>query len=744
MIKLTSRFQDAIASCFHWRDQPIAVLVTPEFEGIFRNGGIGTYYLTLSQNLKAAGCYVIVLLAQNQTSFRGESCFASVDHIFSTGEWRDTLRLSESEQRRLMQDLEAEWTAFERYCILAYVGAIATQFPNAKIYIEFPEMLGLATHTIQAKRAGLLSKNCLIAVTLHSGHEWIQEAHGRYVHPAPQWLFATAQAEQASFEQADVAFFLSHFLKDKVQGYGWRVDRAHHLPYCFEVLAETEPVALLPAAAAVTATPQSSLVFFGRLEERKGLFTFIAALQHLHDDPRIPRQLLFLGKSEPLTPPGCVPQTAQAYLDQTLSQSYTVHCLTDLFRQEAIALIRQLPNPIVCLTSLQENFPNAAIEMGQLPVRLVVADTGGYRETLGLIQRTEGVYWFVPGEARSLVAAIVRAVQEEGREITIPTKQSLETINHQLLQKRWNYLSSAFGMSTGRTWLLGMTSMEEQQFLENYAQHDYSGMGEIVELGCWFGSSTISLAMGLRQNKQVTNKQQRIHAYDLFVWSSQAGMADNVMGTELENRYQDGDSFLEEYLRRIQPWQDLINVHPGDLTQMPCTHEKIEFLFIDAMKSWELANTIFRNFFPALMPEQSIIVHQDFAHWYTVWIHLLMYRLRDYLQPIEHSFMWSSQAFRLVKAIPSDLLNQDYTFADFPSAEVEQAFDYSLSFTDPRIQSNVLAAKVFYFVRTQDLKRARFEFQQAIHFCEQHGFGWRELEMVQQVAQKYFGRDLSI
>ena len=39
-------------------------------------------------------------------------------------------------------------------------------------------------------------------------------------------------------------------------------------------------------------------------------------------------------------------------------------------------------------------------------------------------------------------------------------------------------------------------------------------------------------------------------------------------------------------------------------------------------------------FFPALMSGASIIMHQDFAHWYTAWIHPIHYRLREYLEPL--------------------------------------------------------------------------------------------------------------
>ncbi|MGB0561652.1 MAG: glycosyltransferase, partial [Spirulinaceae cyanobacterium] len=716
MTEPSIQFQAKFQANFHWQNQPIALLITPEFEGIFRNGGIGTYYRTLSQKLKSVGFYVILLLAQSKTAFRGQSRIASLDHIFSTKEWSNVLNISVMERSLLTQYAELDWLEFERYCVLAYVQAIATLWPNTKLYLEFPELLGLATHTIQAKQAGLLNDNCLIAVTLHSGQEWLQEAHGRYHSTSPQWLLQTAQAEQESFEQADLALFLSYFLKEKVQGYGWRTDHAQHLPYCFRILdALPESITVSARGARAAQSIGSSLVFFGRLEERKGLFTFVEAVQQLPQHVIPPEQVVFLGKSEQVLCPGIGIQSTPDYIEQTLGSQYPIHCLTDLFSQEAIALVCQLKNPIVCLTSSQENFPNAAIEMGQLPVRLVVADTGGYRETLGLINRTDEVYWFVPGEVRSLANAIGQALQSEPIDIVVPSSITLTTINNRLLQKRWNHLRDSFGSntrSTDRSWILGMTSMEEQKFLEAYARDDYSGTGDIVELGCWLGSSTISLAMGLEQNSQVTSKKQCIHAYDLFIWYSQAGMDDNVLGTSLENKYRDGESFLEEYLKRIQLWQELICVHPGDLTTMGCPHDKIEFLFIDAMKSWELANVIQHNFFPHLIAGCSIVLHQDFAHWYTTWIHLLMYRLRDHLTPIKHPFMYSSQAFSLLKPIPTDLLEPNYGFEDFSVSEIEQAFDYSLSFTHPKIQSNILAAKVQCFIEIGNIDRARVEFRQ--------------------------------
>src|SRR2546430_16771342 len=65
--------------------------------------------------------------------------------------------------------------------------------------------------------------------------------------------------------------------------------------------------------------------------------------------------------------------------------------------------------------------------------------------------------------------------------------------------------------------LVGMTTRIEREFLENYARQTYSGAGEIVDLGSWLGSLTISLLEGLKKNPAAFTAAS-VHAYDLFAW----------------------------------------------------------------------------------------------------------------------------------------------------------------------------------------------------------------------------------
>src|SRR5436853_7107707 len=80
-------------------------------------------------------------------------------------------------------------------------------------------------------------------------------------------------------------------------------------------------------------------------------------------------------------------------------------------------------------------------------------------------------------------------------------------------------------------WLIGMTTLEEQAYFEDYARSIYTGAGEIVDLGSWLGSTTISLARGLADNPSVEARRKKIHAFDQFLWVPDMDRC--VRGTDL-------------------------------------------------------------------------------------------------------------------------------------------------------------------------------------------------------------------
>ena len=148
-----------------------------------------------------------------------------------------------------------------------------------------------------------------------------------------------------------------------------------------------------------------------------------------------------------------------------------------------------------------------------------------------------------------------------------------------------------------------MLAREERQLLHALGR-TWTGAGAIVDGGCFLGGSTLALGTGLLANPRRVEKRGVIHSYDLFVADAhQAGSYLKKFGD-----YAPGDSVRPIFDRQTQDVAPCLQVHEGDLRQFPWTGGPIEILFIDVSKTWELNDFINAEFFPALIPGQSIVV----------------------------------------------------------------------------------------------------------------------------------------
>jgi hypothetical protein len=246
-----------------------------------------------------------------------------------------------------------------------------------------------------------------------------------------------------------------------------------------------------------------------------------------------------------------------------------------------------------------------------------------------------------------------------------------------------------------------MTTLTERAYFKWHAQEQVTGSGAIVDLGCWLGSTTASLAMGLTSNQRRAARSTMIHVYDLFIWDPR--MAPHAQSIRF-GPYEEGDSFRAEFELVVRRWRERIAVHEGDLERESWTDGPIELLLVDAMKSWDLASHILRHFFPALTPEEGYLCHQDFSHCFTPWIPLVSYRLRDYLEPVGDIPGSESLVFRLVRPLPAAELN--LTRSSFDEREIDHAFQYWLSRTLSEKHSGLRAARVLLAHYDGDAERA--------------------------------------
>ncbi len=251
--------------------------------------------------------------------------------------------------------------------------------------------------------------------------------------------------------------------------------------------------------------------------------------------------------------------------------------------------------------------------------------------------------------------------------------------------------------------LVGMTSKSEQDFCTRYGRELYKGAGEIVDLGCWLGSTTISLVRGLKENPAFLSAGRKVHAYDLFIWFN--WMNESTAGTDLTARFSEGDSFLPEFEKRIEPYRANVEIHAGDLAAIGWNGDPIQFLLVDAMKNWELSNAIARDFYPHLLPG-SLVLHQDFAHWLVPWIHVIQWKLRDHFELFEDVPRSQSVVFKVTRPIPAGLVAGGFGYEDVTGDELDEAFSYFLAQVSAEKRSNVAAAKVMWFVHQNKLDDA--------------------------------------
>jgi len=257
-------------------------------------------------------------------------------------------------------------------------------------------------------------------------------------------------------------------------------------------------------------------------------------------------------------------------------------------------------------------------------------------------------------------------------------------------------------MATPFNHLIGMVSNEIRNYCYKYGRDMYTGEGALVDLGSWLGSTVVPLAAGLSQNEKAKGKT--IHAYDAFVWYE--NMTHSARYSSIRNKYKVGDDFLPEFERQTAAYSSQINVHQGNLGEVVWDKSPVEYLMIDAMKDWEVALRIVHEFYPCLIAGKAIIIHEDFCHHYTSWIHLIQYRLRDYFEPLNAIPNSTAVVFRLVRKLPPlhELLPENFT--DFSDDEIEAAFAYSLSLVEPFNYPSVYAAKALAYRHKSKYKNA--------------------------------------
>lgn len=253
----------------------------------------------------------------------------------------------------------------------------------------------------------------ILVTVLHGPSAWVRRNNREY--PVLAEDLHVEYIERYTAEHSDYVIAPSRYIAHWAQGQGWRFPgepRVLGLPYLPPARPEAAP-----------AGPLRRIVFFGRLETRKGFGIFPAALRELFGEGAPPlEEVVLLGHEQErgavagvrrqLEPLGIVVRHIGG-LDSFAAQRYLAENARD-----TLAVI---PSPV-------ENFPYAVIETSLIPgLNMICSNGGGIPDVLG----AEAVAQLFEPHPHALAAKL-------SERLAAPlAPKELASYDHEAANRRW-------------------------------------------------------------------------------------------------------------------------------------------------------------------------------------------------------------------------------------------------------------------------------------------------------------------
>jgi O-antigen biosynthesis protein len=361
-------------------------IATYEMLGPSRNGGIGTAYYSLATTLAAANHHVTILYL-----WAGRS-----DDI--------EMRYWESHFRTLgiafVPLPSSPSTAAIPNCMLTACDAHAWLRKRQFDIVHFPELHGHGYYCVLAKHQGLDFSQTVLCIGTHSPISWIREQNKEAPY-SPEELEMDFMERQC-VALADVVVSPSQYMLGWMQNRGWILPAACYVQQNIAP-AESSTIANLGRRRGEVQTA-AELVFFGRLEARKGIGLFCDALDLIQGANLPCFSVTFLGKNGRVG--GC---DAVSYIKARSEHwGFPHRILTDYGREAALQFLSE-DGRIAIIPSFEDNLPYTVLECLAASLPFLAGGGGGIPE---LIAHSDVERVTFPPDAVQLADRLTRAIRD--------------------------------------------------------------------------------------------------------------------------------------------------------------------------------------------------------------------------------------------------------------------------------------------------------------------------------------------
>jgi O-antigen biosynthesis protein len=339
-------------------------IVTNEIFGPHKNGGIGTSQTFLAL-LLAANFYAVDIVYTGKIDHRDREFWVNWYAIHGV----NFIELTQSGRLISPGCLQKSHELYD--------------YLKGRVYnaIVFQDWGGDGYATACAKAVGEFQSTVIIT-WLHSPSVWLRYANREYVESIDDLY--QLEMERIAVEQSDFVLSPSRYLLGWLSERGWQLKlKEKHLPlYIPNISLDEEgrtPFSLmLPGPNAKDRSRKLNhgghVVFFGRLEIRKGVEQFALALRKLAAEPRI-RRVTLLGKA-----------ASYSYADvlALIGSAPTARKMEHLGDLNASAAIEWLikEDPLVVIPSLVDNSPCVVYECLNNNLNFITTNSGGMSELI--------------------------------------------------------------------------------------------------------------------------------------------------------------------------------------------------------------------------------------------------------------------------------------------------------------------------------------------------------------------------
>lgn len=356
-------------------------------------GGVGTAMAALAEQLCAAGHEVHVLLC-------------SMKPVGSQDLWREYW---ESRNIRLhylpwSEAPPGPYGGHFEFC-QAICAAVLDIWPDV---LHSPDVAGYAVAVAKLKAAGLNFANTKLMVTAHGSSAW--HNRGNEI-PWSRVEAAHSHCHDTMMSLADLVCFPSRYMQQAL--------RSDHVNIGNDVIV---PNSLLGATRSFGVNNErrrhvEELVFFGRIEPRKGLVSFARAIASLLDrgDRRV--EVTLLG------PLGH--QIQEDYVRALFDdERITLKLITNFNQVDAVNYLKSR-NTLAVIPSIRDNLPYTLYECLENGIPVISSDVGGIGEMVGADSRSRIL---IAGNHESLVEGLATALRDGWLSASLAFEPSLVDI----------------------------------------------------------------------------------------------------------------------------------------------------------------------------------------------------------------------------------------------------------------------------------------------------------------------------